>query len=74
MDGRWELIEGQPYARRPASAPKHQKMNAKLWLVFNHGLEKSCKHGEAYLPIDWKVDEDTVVQPDLLTVCGEIKK
>ena len=26
------------------------------------------------MPIDWKINENTVVQPDLLIVCKEIKK
>ena len=25
----------------------------------------------ALLPVDWKIDEDTVVQPDNLVICGE---
>jgi len=27
-----------------------------------------------YLPIDWKIAEHTIVQPDLLVVCNKIEK
>ena len=30
-----------------------------------------CK---AYPPLDWKIEEDTIVQPDLLIVCNKIEK
>lgn len=27
-----------------------------------------------FLPLDWKIKEDTIVQPDLLIVCNKIEK
>lgn len=73
-EGRWELIDGMPYAMSPAPAPYHQRINAKLVSKFNEALKKNCAECEAYLPIDWKVNEKTVVQPDLSIVCGKIEK
>jgi Uma2 family endonuclease len=70
-EGRWELIEGMPYAMSPAPAPNHQEINANLLVLFKFALKEDCK---AYIPIDWKINELTVVQPDLLIVCREIKK
>ncbi|MEO7766531.1 MAG: Uma2 family endonuclease, partial [Ferruginibacter sp.] len=35
---------------------------------------KKCKKCKAIQPLDWKIAEDTIVQPDLLIVCDEIKK
>ena len=34
-------------------------------------LLKNCKYCHAFLPVDWKINEDTVVQPDNLVVCGQ---
>ena len=69
-EGRWELIHGIPYAMSPAPALKHQRVNMKLAGLFDSVLE-DCKKCEVYLPIDWKIDEKTVVQPDISVVCGE---
>ena len=73
-EGRWELIEGMPYAMSPAPVPEHQKINARLWAVYDNALNANCDKCEVFLPIDWKISENTVVQPDLLIVCKEIKK
>ena len=35
---------------------------------------KNCKHCKAMQPIDYKVADDIIVQPDLLIVCNSIKK
>lgn len=73
-EGNWELIEGMPYAMSPAPVPAHQTINANLFSVFKEALKKDCKKCKAYIPIDWKISEDTVVQPDLLIVCNKIEK
>jgi len=73
-EGRWELIDGMPYAMSPAPLPEHQKINGRLWSIFDTVLRAKCDTCEAFLPIDWKINENTVVQPDLVVVCKEIKK
>jgi Uma2 family endonuclease len=73
-EGRWELIEGMPYAMSPAPLPIHQKINGKLWSLINASLQIHCGKCEVYLPIDWKINKVTVVQPDLLVVCKKIEK
>lgn len=72
--GRWELIEGMPYAMSPAPAPRHQIVNGNLYTIFTASLGRDCSQCCAYIPIDWKISEDTVVQPDLLIVCRNIEK
>jgi Uma2 family endonuclease len=67
-EGRWELIEGMPYAISPTPIRDHQVVNGNLYSVFKEGLRKNCNHCQVYMPIDWKVDEKTVVQPDLMVV------
>ena len=73
-EGRWELIEGMPYAMSPAPSPSHQEINGNLLVLFKTALLKGCDHCKVYMPIDWKIGNDTVVQPDLLIVCRAIEK
>ncbi len=67
-EGKWELIEGIPYAMSPAPSSKHQKIAAELTSLFVMAL-KTCKHCKVYQPVDWKIKDDTVLQPDMLVVC-----
>jgi Uma2 family endonuclease len=72
-EGRWELIEGMPYAMSPAPVPAHQSVSALLGFEFVKAL-KMCKNCKLFQPLDWKIKEDTIVQPDLLIVCNKIEK
>ena len=72
-EGRWELIEGMPYAMSPAPAVLHQEINANLHGIFTASF-RHCNQCRAYLPIDWRISEETVVQPDLLVTCRKIEK
>ena len=72
-EGKWELIEGFPYAMSPAPIPKHQIVSLNIAAEFKSAL-KDCAHCKAILPIDYKVNEDTVLQPDILIVCKNITK
>ncbi len=73
-EGNWELIEGMPYAMCPAPVPQHQSVNGNIYEEIKVALRKECKKCKAYLPLDWKITEDTVVQPDVLVVCDKIEK
>jgi len=69
-EGDWELINGIPYAMAPAPMIKHQAISNKIaWQL--QDLLKECKICQALLPIDWKVDDSTIVQPDNLVICHE---
>jgi Uma2 family endonuclease len=72
-EGQWELIEGIPYAMSPQPVPRHQKIAMALGTEFTVAL-KNCKPCTAYQPIDYRISEDTILQPDMLVVCGEITK
>jgi Uma2 family endonuclease len=72
-EGQWELIEGIPYAMSPMPVPHHQRIAASLTSQFYYSL-KDCTNCKVYQPIDYKVADDIIVQPDLLIVCGEISK
>ncbi|WP_456379496.1 Uma2 family endonuclease [Thiolapillus sp.] len=67
-EGRWELIDGIPYAMTPAPSIEHQAISNNIsWLLKD--LLAECEECRALLPVDWKIDEDTVVQPDNLVIC-----
>ena len=71
-EDRWELIDGVAYAMSPAPYPKHQKTVAHIWRELDTNLECSEEKCEVYLsPVDWKVNEGTVVQPDVALFCEE---
>jgi Uma2 family endonuclease len=70
-EGKWELIEGMPYAMSPAPNIRHQKTAAHLNALFFNALGK-CKKCKVYQPIDWRIGDDTVLQPDLSVVCKPI--
>jgi Uma2 family endonuclease len=74
-EGKWELIEGFPIAMSPAPIPRHQKVSAKIISQFDNALSHStCNNCSVYNFIDYKISEDTILQPDILIVCGEIKQ
>jgi len=73
LEGRWELIEGMPYAMSPAPVPAHQSVSTLLSFELVKAL-KQCKNCKVFQHLDWKIKEDTVVQPDLLIVCDTIEK
>lgn len=68
--GRWELIGGVAYAMSPAPYPKHQKTVFKVAQELDKNLECNNELCEVYIsPVDWKVNESTVVQPDVALFC-----
>jgi Uma2 family endonuclease len=74
-EGKWEIIEGIPYAMSPAPLPKHQYIATNLSAELRDQLKRNgCKKCRASQPIDYKISEDTVVQPDVLVYCGKITK
>lgn len=67
-EGNWELIYGVPYAMAPAPMIKHQAISNKIARYLDEYLQE-CEVCQALLPIDWKIDDSTVVQPDNLVIC-----
>ncbi len=72
-EGQWELIEGIPHAMGPLPVPKHQQIATSLAAEFHFQLKK-CKHCTTYQPLDYRVADDIILQPDMLVVCGSITK
>jgi Uma2 family endonuclease len=72
-EGQWELIEGIPYAMSPSPIPAHQRIAARLTTEFSVQL-RSCPGCTVYQPLDYRIADDTILQPDMLIVCQEITK
>lgn len=68
-EGDWELLDGIAYAMSPAPSVSHQEINSKIMFELMNSLKK-CKNCKALPEVDWKIAEDTVVQPDSLVVCN----
>lgn len=71
-DERWELIDGQAYSMAPAPTTRHQSIAGNVFAVLHARLKgKACK--PFLSPIDIKLSDDDVVQPDVLVVCDPSK-
>jgi Uma2 family endonuclease len=74
-EGRWELMEGIPWAISPAPLPEHQRICANIKGELRNAIkEAGCKNCRVYDFIDVKITEDTIVQPDALVACRPIEK
>lgn len=71
-EGKWELIDGHPYAMAPSPVPKHQLVSSRIDTQLNNKL-KDCPKCAALSPVDWVIDERNVVQPDNMVICYKPK-
>ena len=71
-EGRWEIIDGIPYAMSPAPSLRHQWISSNIKGEFRNAIKLTgCTECKVYDFIDIKIKDDTVVQPDASVVCGE---
>jgi Uma2 family endonuclease len=71
-DNQWELIGGIPFSMFPLPSKNHQRLNKKIVAILDDELlRNNCEDCEAFLPIDWKIDDDTIVQPDVSIICND---
>jgi Uma2 family endonuclease len=66
----WELIDGAPYSMSPSPTGGHQRINTKILQELGILLKK-CSKCEAIMFVDWVINEDTIVQPDVSILCKE---
>lgn len=69
------MLEGFPVAMSPAPLYKHQRVAVTLSYELEHSIRKAkCKKCKVCEPVDYKVAEDTILQPDVLILCGKMTK
>lgn len=69
----WELIDGYPYSMSPSATGIHQTVIGELLVQIKKGLNiLPCRNqGFVYTKLDWIIDDQNVVRPDIAVVCGE---
>ena len=71
-EGKWELIEGVPYAMSPSPLRTHQNMAYEIARVLGNIVEeKECTKCEVLGEFDYKISNDTVLKPDIVFTCNE---
>ena len=73
--GDWELWTGIAIAMTPSPFGGHQRTIARMSHLILESVEKNkirgnCCDCEVFVELDWIVDRETVVRPDLSVVCG----
>ena len=67
------VVHGIPYAMTPAPTIRHQRIcNRSSYELLQ--LLENCGKCEVLLPMDWRITDQMVVEPDLSIVCEEIKR
>jgi Uma2 family endonuclease len=70
----WELVNGYPLQMFPSAAPKH---NTAIINLIYQGKSSLLKNEECnfmlFSELDWKINEETVVRPDFMVICGQAK-
>jgi len=69
-EGDWELIDGHPVSMAPAPVKKHQILSGKIFSEFLKYLEE-CEECEVLIEEDYKIDDYTVLRPDVAVVCDD---
>jgi Uma2 family endonuclease len=69
-EGDWELWNGIPVAMTPSPFGRHQWIAGQILSQINRQIDGNCKDCFALGETDWVVNADTVVRPDVVTVCG----
>ena len=68
-DERWEIIGAQAFAMSPSPSSRHQRISGQLYLSLGlHFRDQKCRPFAA--PMDVKLSDEDVVQPDLMVVCN----
>ncbi len=72
--GDWELWQGVPVAMTPSPRRSHQDSGTALCFLFESHFRKhpECDCAVNY-ELDWRINFDLVVRPDISVVCGPRK-
>jgi len=70
-DGEWELIDGVPMAMSPAPMIRHQVLAYRVAMELDRSIEDKCDRCLVFGEADYKVDEVTLLKPDVVLLCDE---
>lgn len=70
-EGDWELWYGVAVAMSPAPFGPHELVVSRLNYLFRYDIDRRKCQCEVYAGLDWVVNADTVVRPDVMIVCGD---
>lgn len=70
----WELVNGYPIQLLPSAIWKHSQTVSRC----NFQILKSLEQNEdctsnVFIELDWKVNDFTILRPDLMIVCEDLK-
>ena len=68
--GDWELIAGVPLAMAPAPMINHQVIAGDILFELKSSMG-ACRECLVFGEADWKVNDDTIVKPDVVLICNE---
>jgi len=68
--GDWELIEGVPFAMSPAPVRIHQNIAYEIARLLGNQVV-DCQICEVLGEIDYKVNEETTLRPDVVLTCND---
>ena len=68
--GDWELIKGVPLAMAPAPMITHQAIAGNILFELKSSMDK-CEECLVLGEANWKINDDTVVRPDVVLICNE---
>ncbi len=72
-EGRWELIDGIPYAMNTSPTYKHQAVSARIESILTEQLE-NCKKCISVMAVDWRIineGDNNVLCPDNSVICTD---
>lgn len=79
-EDRWELLDGEAYDMSPAPSLRHQALSGRMHMSLAELAQRRCGGGEPpnicqvfAAPVDVRLNDLTVVQPDLVVVCDPAK-
>lgn len=73
-EGDWELWFGTAVATSPSPFGPHERAVSEISFQIQSSLKNQvprCLDRQVYTGLDWIVQPDTVVRPDLMLVCGD---
>lgn len=75
-EGSWELWRGRAVAMSPSPGFDHGELVIALATRIREQLKAkdNCSDCHITTEVDWKIDDDLVIHPDIAVVCGERPK